>query len=356
MTTPIQSASTKPGPGSDLRLSRICAWLPQVLGRTEFTIEPASADASFRRYFRVGFADNAPSLIVMDAPPGKEDVEPYIEIARMLVDAGINAPHVLARNVAEGFLLLSDLGARTYLMDLIDGKNVDALYGDALAALVQMEKGCTQVNALPPYDQALLLREMQLFPEWFLGRHLEVALSTDEQRALDAVLANLIESALAQPRVFVHRDYHSRNLMIADDARFGRNPGVLDFQDAVHGPTTYDLVSLLRDCYVAWPIERVHAWVRDYRRLALAVGLDVGASETELLQWFDLMGVQRHLKAIGIFARLWYRDGKRGYLNDIPRTLDYIRAVAPNYRTLAPLSELIESKVLPAMARAAGQA
>lgn len=327
-----------------------------MLGRSDFDIAPASEDASFRRYFRVTFANADRSRIVMDAPPDKEDIGPYIKVAQRLVDAGINAPVVIERNLAEGFLLLSDLGSRTYLMDLSAGRNVDTLYADALAALVRMQKGCARVDDLPPYDEALLRREMELFPDWFLGRHLGLTLTSDERRDLDSAFAALIRSALAQPRVFVHRDYHSRNLMITGGESLGPNPGVLDFQDAVHGPIAYDLVSLLRDCYVAWPIERVRAWVGDYRRMAGAAGLNVGESEMQLLRWFDLMGVQRHLKAIGIFARLWHRDGKRGYLNDIPRTLDYIRQVAPHYPELGPLLRLIELKVVPALAAMAGRA
>jgi N-acetylmuramate 1-kinase len=335
---------------ADGRLSRIRAWLPSVLGRADFQIAPASADASFRRYFRVCFEGDALSRIVMDAPPDKEDVGPYIKIARMLVEADVNAPLVLERNLDEGFLLLSDLGSKTYLTDLSAGRNVDVLYGDALAALVQMQKGCTRIDELPPYDKALLLREMGLFPEWFLARHLGLEVSAEERRGLDTAFASLVDSALAQPCVFVHRDYHSRNLMNTDGASCGRNPGVLDFQDAVRGPVTYDLVSLLRDCYVAWPRERVQGWVRDYRRLAMAAGIDAASSEAELMRWFDLMGVQRHLKAIGIFARLWHRDGKGAYLNDIPRTLDYIRAVAPSYPSLAALTQIIDNRVQPALA------
>jgi len=327
-----------------------------VLGRDDFTIAPASADASFRRYFRVRFPDGALSRIVMDAPPDKEDVRPYVNVARMLVEAGINAPLVLEQNPNEGFLLLSDLGSRTYLMDLSVGRNVNALYDDALRALVEMQKGCVGARQLPPYDSELLEREMQLFPEWFLERHLRLTLSSEELQGLEQVFSALIESALSQPRTFVHRDYHSRNLMITDGGKFGRNPGVLDFQDAVYGPITYDLVSLLRDCYVAWPLDRVQGWVSQYYRSARVAGIDVGASETELHRWFDLMGVQRHLKAIGIFARLWHRDGKRGYLNDIPRTLEYVRVVASNYAPLDPLVRIIETKVLPAVAGAAAHA
>jgi len=276
----------------------------------------------------------------MDAPPDKENVAPYIAVARMLVAAGVNAPHVLGQNLDDGFLLLSDLGDRTYLRELTAGHAVDQLYRDALAALVRMQVGCASAAAtLPPYDAPLLQREMELFPDWLLEKHLGIELDDAARATLCAAFTILIDAALSQPRVFVHRDYHSRNLMAID----GENPGVLDFQDAVFGPVTYDLVSLLRDCYIAWPVDRVHAWLRDYRDLAARAGLAVGASEREFLRWFDLMGVQRHLKASGIFARLWHRDGKRGYLQDIPRTLNYVRAVVPLYPELQSFDRLLRS-------------
>jgi N-acetylmuramate 1-kinase len=341
----------------DPRLRRLTDWTKQVLGRDDLDISVASADASFRRYFRVrGLAGVADTRIVMDAPPDKEDIAPYVRVATMLVAAGVNAPRVLAQNSTEGFLLLDDLGNLTYLAALetlskpADTPRIGGLYGDALDALVKMQSGCDAgARALPHYDSALLKREMELFPEWFVNRHLGVALRSDDRALLDAAFAVLIDSALAQPRVFVHRDYHSRNLMVVEQAGHGRNPGVLDFQDAVYGPITYDAVSLLRDCYVAWPLERVHDWLREYRNAARQAGLDVGRSEDEWRRWFDLMGVQRHLKAIGIFARLWHRDGKQGYLKDIPRTLSYIRSVIPAYPELHGLGTLIESSILPAI-------
>jgi N-acetylmuramate 1-kinase len=335
----------------DLRLQQLTVWTRQVLARSDLAISVASADASFRRYFRVTSSGAEPQTwIVMDAPPEKEDVAPFIKVAQMLVDAGINAPRVVAQNLDDGFLLLTDLGNNTYLTELKHDLRSDFLYRDALATLVQMQSRCTLATELPAYDAALLRREIDLFPEWFVGKHLGLTLESAALAGLETAFACLIESALAQPTVFVHRDYHSRNLMISDGAAFGPNPGVLDFQDAVCGPITYDLVSLLRDCYVAWPLERVHRWVREYGALASKEGLAIG-SETQLLRWFDLMGVQRHLKAIGIFARLWHRDGKAGYLNDIPRTLQYIRAVAPNYAELQPLVQLIETAVVPLLPR-----
>lgn len=328
----------------DARRERLTQWSRTVLGRAQLQISVASADASFRRYFRA--TDGGSTWIVMDAPPEKEDTRPYIKIAQMLVAAGVNAPRVLEENLSEGYLLLSDLGNRTYLTDLADSSRADGLYSDAIAALIQMQSGCVARTAeLPPYDDALLKREMELFPEWFVGRHLGIDLSREERAMLDETFAFLSAAALEQPRAFVHRDYHSRNLMVTNGASEGANPGVLDFQDAVFGPVTYDLVSLLRDCYIAWPIERVHAWVREYRAGALKAGLKVGASEAEFIRWFDLMGIQRHLKASGIFSRLAHRDGKFGYLNDIPRTLNYIRALLPAYPELRPFGRFIDTRI-----------
>jgi len=337
-------------PTADPRLEQLTAWARTTLAQPGLGIEVASADASFRRYFRV--RNGADTWIVMDAPPDKENVGPFIAVAEMLVAAGVNAPRILARNLEQGFLLLSDLGNRTYLAELGRQDRADALYEDALAALAGMQAGCAAcVTGLPAYDAALLRREMELFPEWFVQRHLGVEVDTRMRNILDAAFERLIESALAQPRVFVHRDYHSRNLMAtANDLRLGSNPGVLDFQDAVFGPITYDLVSLLRDCYVAWPPEKVSAWALGYRQRALTLGLMGPIDEAQWLRWFDLMGVQRHLKAIGIFARLWHRDGKPGYLADIPRTLSYVRAVLPQYPEFEGLAELIDSRIVGALA------
>ena len=309
-------------------------------------IFPASADASFRRYFRLQRASE--SFIVMDAPPDKEDVGPWLTVAEMLERIGVNAPRVLERNVEEGFLLMSDLGNRTYLAEIEAGGTADALYDAAIDALVAIQaRGAGDAPSLPPYDEALLRREMGLFPEWFIGRHLEIGLDKREVRVLAGTFDRLVTSALAQPRVFVHRDYHSRNLMVCGTDALGPNPGILDFQDAVEGPVTYDLVSLLRDCYVAWPRRWVIGWVDEFRRRATARGVDVGPDDRTFVEWFDLMGVQRHLKAIGIFARLWHRDGKIGYLKDIPRTLNYVYEVSSSHRDLHGLAELIERRVLP---------
>jgi aminoglycoside/choline kinase family phosphotransferase len=340
---------------ADLRLEQLTAWTRTTLSKPQLAIEVASADASFRRYFRA--RSDADTWIVMDAPPDKENVGPFIAVAEMLVAAGVNAPRIVARNIEQGFLLLSDLGNRTYLSELSARERAEPLYRDALAALAQTQSGCAaQVTALPPYDAALLRREMELFPEWFMQRHLGIEVDATLRKTLDDAFELLIESALAQPRVFVHRDYHSRNLMYTGGdpsgapTRYGPNPGVLDFQDAVFGPITYDLVSLLRDCYIAWPQEQVAAWALSHRQRALDLGLMGPVAQDQWLQWFDLMGVQRHLKAIGIFARLWHRDGKRGYLDDIPRTLGYIRAVLPQYPAFKGFAELIDLRIVGALA------
>jgi len=331
----------------DHRLTQLEQWLAGLFGARDFTVTTASADASFRRYFRV--TRGASSWIAMDAPPGKEDIEPYIRISNMLVDIGVNAPRVMERDLAQGFLLNSDLGSRTYLTALDAGTAPDGLYDDAMQALVQIQAhGVTHAQQLPAYTDAILRREMTLFPDWFCERHLQLNLDADDRIALGKVFDVLIAAALEQPRVFVHRDYHSRNLMVSD-GRHGANPGILDFQDAVHGPVTYDLVSLLRDCYVAWPIERVHEWVARFRAVGRAAGVDTGPDHGTFLRWVDLMGIQRHLKAIGIFARLWHRDGKAGYLPDIPRTLNYVRVTSAAYPELQYLQRLIDSRVLPAL-------
>jgi len=319
----------------DNRLETLKDWVGQVLALREYEVRPASADASFRRYFRV--TSNGATYIVMDAPPDKEDMRPFIEIARRLHHLGLNVPEVLEQDLARGYLLLTDLGQRMYLPQLNE-TTVERLYGDALGALVVLQAGIfTDPGFLPEYDEALLRREMELFREWYLGRHLGLTLNAAQTAVLDEAFTTLVRSALAQPRVWVHRDYHSRNLMITP----GNNPGILDFQDAVRGPATYDLVSLLRDCYIAWPLERIEEWALGYQTLALQSGLPVSTDETQFLREFDLMGVQRHLKATGIFARLNHRDGKSGYLHDIPRTLGYVVGVSGRHPELRGLHHLL---------------
>jgi len=321
--------------------------LNTVMDDGEINIAPASADASFRRYFRINtpvsmINDYGDSLIVMDAPPDKENSEPFISISRLLADVGVNVPRVIEADLSQGFLLLTDLGSQPYL-DALTDQTVSALYADALDALLKMQRDVSVEECnLPDYDLALLKREMGLFREWYLRRHCNLLLTVRQQEQLDSVFQLLAEQALVQPRVFVHRDYHSRNLMVTAE----NNPGILDFQDAVVGPVTYDLVSLLRDCYIEWPREQVEQWALAYLHRAADAGifkLTADHSDDVLLRWFDWMGVQRHLKASGIFARLCLRDGKAGYLDDIPRTLSYVSEVCAHYEELAPLYALLES-------------
>lgn len=331
----------------DARFIQLTAWLQKQLASTDFHIEPASTDASFRRYFRVTMQGE--NLIAMDAPPDKEDSHPFVRIAGYLNAMHINAPRVLAENYNDGFFLLNDLGHSHYLA-VLNPHNAPHLYADAMQVLLTMQRsGAVYLRGLPPYDQALLFREMQLFRDWYLQTHLGFALSPAQLDVLDRTYAFLAEQALAQPRVFVHRDYHSRNLMYVQET--GNNPGVLDFQDAVAGPLTYDLVSLLRDCYIEWPRAQVHEWVVDYHRKLQAADMFLAVSQAQFVRWFDLMGVQRHLKASGIFARLNHRDGKPGYLNDIPRTLGYILQVAPDYAELHEFLALLDDLAIPARLR-----
>ena len=325
------------------RLEQLNRWLTKTVGLPSYEIAPASSDASFRRYFRVVF--NGDSRIVMDAPPDKEDSRPFVAIGRQLHAIGLNVPEILAEDLEQGFLLLSDLGTQQYLSALNES-TVDRLYGDALGALAILQTCGPDRGALPPYDEVLLRREMALFPDWYLNTHLGLNLSDSGQAVLDETFSLLVENALAQPQVSVHRDYHSRNLMVSS-----HNPGILDFQDAVYGPVTYDLVSLLRDCYITWPREQVEQWVLSYHDIAIEHGILRGPQEERFLRWFDLMGVQRHLKASGIFARLNHRDGKPGYLNDIPRTLGYVFEVCGRYPELQPFLHLLEEHVAPSLAQ-----
>jgi hypothetical protein len=327
---------------SDSRLADLTRWVFDDLGFAGSRIAPASADASFRRYFRV--TRGRDTYIVMDAPPEKEDLEPFTNVARILLEIGLNVPMVLARESRRGFLLISDLGRRLYLDELVDLGAADRLYADALGALATMQTADhAMARKLPRYDHALLMREMQLMPEWFLRGHLRLQVSAAERAMLDGLFETLAQSALAQPSVFVHRDYHSRNLLVtAED-----NPGILDFQDAVQGPVTYDLASLLKDCYVAWPAARVRAWAAQYREQLLARKFAAGATETEFIRWFDLAGLQRHIKVLGIFARLFYRDGKAQYLGDLPRVLRYTREAAGQYAQTAPFAEFIARRIEP---------
>ncbi len=325
------------------RLEQLKQWLSHGVGLPAFEIEPASGDASFRRYFRVSFAGE--TRIAMDAPPPQEDIRPFMRIAEQLAAIGLNVPQIEAREPDRGFLLLSDLGSRLYLSELNE-ESVERLYGDALGALMTLQACGPGADELPPYDETLLRREMALFRDWLVGRHLGLRLSDSEASMLDAAFDLLAANALGQPQVTVHRDYHSRNLMVHGE----QNPGILDFQDAVFGPLTYDLVSLLRDCYIAWPRARVEEWVLGFHELALQSGVLRDHDEALFLRWFDLMGVQRQMKASGIFARLNHRDGKPGYLADVPRTLGYLVDVAGRYPELHALGDFVESRVLPGLA------
>ncbi|MFP4603193.1 MAG: aminoglycoside phosphotransferase family protein [Halochromatium sp.] len=382
---------------ADERRALLAHWLARELGEDVGPLVPASADASFRRYWR--FAYRGRTLIAVDAPPEHEDSRRFVRLARAFRHAGLNAPEVLAEDLARGFLIVSDLGTRTYLSVLITFQasasasvpvpvpaqpsapalahlvtqspasasaqasaqasvqasvqaqaqdpalawdQADILYGDAIAALVKLQLGLSTAG-LPVYDAAFLRRELDLFGDWLLARRLRIELSEREAQELETLFDRLIENALEQPRVAVHRDFHSRNLMLTTAA----NPGVLDLQDAVSGPLTYDLVSLLKDCYIAWPRARVLGWLDDYAAQAQSAGLLKATDRPKLRRWFDLMGAQRHLKAAGIFARLAVRDGKHGYLADLPRTLGYLQELGPLYPELQPLATLIAQRLVP---------
>jgi aminoglycoside/choline kinase family phosphotransferase len=319
---------------ADLRRDALQAWLQQELRGAPFALTPASEDASFRRYFRVTMADGA-STIAMDAPPEREDCRPFVKVAALLQHAGVNAPRVLAQDLAQGFLLLTDLGTRTYLQEL-NTQNAAGLFADATDALLRWQLA-TRPGELPPYDEALLRREMNLFPEWYVEKHLSKQLAPEQKSALESVFALLVKSALAQPVVYVHRDYMPRNLMVCEP-----NPGVLDFQDAVLGPITYDMVSLVRDAFLSWDEERVLDWAARYWEKAKGKGLPVDPDYGEFWRAFEWMGLQRHLKVLGIFARINYRDGKPKYLADTPRFLKYTRDVAERYAPLRPLARLLD--------------
>jgi hypothetical protein len=314
------------------RATQLNQWLDQ-LGYRNYRLSPASEDASFRSYLRL--ETDADSLIVMDAPPVQEPCDQFIAVAHKLRDAGLSAPEIIAHNSIDGFLVLTDFGNRDYLSQL-SPESEESLYGDALAALLLMQTRIDTTD-LPRYDEALLNREMDLFNDWFLGKLLGISLDREQQATWQSIKQALVENALAQPQVFVHRDYHSRNLMKLET----RNPGILDFQDAVIGPITYDLVSLLRDCYIDWPRKRVDQLALEYYEFARVNDL-VEVKAEQFLRWFNLMGVQRHLKAIGIFSRLKIRDGKSGYLQDIPRTLEYVRYVCADEMSMTGLFSMIE--------------
>lgn len=321
---------------TDPRLNALRTWLrtlPAALGVREQTLRPASADASFRRYFRLDAG--AGTLIAMDAPPEREDSAAYVRVADLLHGAGLNAPRILAQDLAQGFLLLTDLGQQTYL-HVLDEANAAGLYSAAIDALVQWQLA-SRAGVLPPYDEALLARELALFPDWYVGRHLNHTLTERQKAVLAATERLLIDSALAQPAVYVHRDYMPRNLMISEPT-----PGILDFQDAVHGPITYDIASLMRDAFISWDEERVIDWTVRYWERARRASLPIDADFGEFYRAFEWMGLQRHLKVLGIFARINYRDGKPQYLADTPRFVGYVRGVTQRYAQFKPLALLLD--------------
>ncbi|MGB6056522.1 MAG: phosphotransferase [Burkholderiaceae bacterium] len=325
---------------TDVRLLQLRDWLaalPAAQLRLD-TLRPASADASFRRYFRLDTEDGG-TLIAMDAPPPQEDVRPFLKVAALLADTGVSVPRVLAEDAAQGFLLLTDLGSTTYLQQL-NPDSAHRLYLDAIDALVQMQMH-SRPGVLPEYDRTLLSRELALFPDWYVGKHLGLTLDAPQTQQLQQVFDALLANNLAQPQVYVHRDYHSRNLMVLAGDHAG-NPGILDFQDAVYGPITYDLVSLLRDAYIRWDEEMVLDWAIRYWERARRAGLPVNPDIDAFYRDFEFMGLQRHLKVLGIFARLYHRDGKDAYLKDMPLVMEYTRKTAQRYGALQPLLRLLD--------------
>ena len=331
-------------PDQDVRLQHLKVWLDEQLSALFLnqgwglvppaTLTAASSDASFRRYFR--WEGEGRSFIVMDAPPPQENCKPFVDIAQLLRISEINVPEIFAQDLDRGFLLLNDLGNKTFL-DVINSSNADELFKDAIEALLAFQQ-LPMTEPLPSYDVALLRRELELFPEWYVRAHLGVDFNEQQLAAWQRVSGLLIDSALAQPQVLVHRDFMPRNLMLSIP-----NPGVLDFQDAVYGPVTYDITCLFKDAFLSWPEERVRNWLQDYWKLALPLGIPVQRDFEEFLRASDLMGVQRHLKVIGIFARICHRDGKPRYLADVPRFFSYIEAVLARRPELAELGELFSS-------------
>jgi aminoglycoside/choline kinase family phosphotransferase len=321
----------------DERLNHISDWLSHIFGTKKFKIEPASSDASFRRYFRVNH--DGSSFIVMDAPPEHENTDSFITIAEFLFSHHIHVPEIIAKQEELGFLLLTDFGNVAYL-DRLSIRTSDLLYKDALSSLIDIQRIPVSQIALPNYDGTMLQIELDLFPQWFLTTHLNV----DLPNCLENVFTLLINNATDQPHVIVHRDYHSRNLMVTTEFP----PGIIDFQDAVIGPITYDLVSLLRDCYISWPDEKLSQWIEYYFTAINKQGLIENISIDTFIKWFDLMGLQRHLKVLGIFCRLNYRDGKTHYMNDLKLTLEYVLKITARYPELTDFNQFLlnEPKVM----------
>ena len=336
------------------RQQQIENWLRQIHPETNFGLAPASADASFRRYFRVQY-DAAGSVaqthVVMDAPPEREDCRPWLAVQILLQDAGVHVPEVLAQDLEHGFLLLSDLGQVSYLAALkpqsgqVTTQEAHPLYMDAMDTLVRLQSA-SRPGMLPEYDRALLQRELDLFPDWYVAKHLDVRLTDAQRKVMGHAFERILAVNLAEPQVFVHRDYHSRNLMLiaeVEDVNPGTNPGVIDFQDAVYGPLSYDLVSLLKDAYIEWEEEQTLDWLIRYWEKARQAGLPVRDDFGEFHRDYEWMGVQRHLKVLGIFARLYHRDGKDGYLKDMPLVAKYLRQACDRYRELGPLLKLLDT-------------
>ncbi len=321
---------------NDTRRQKLTDWVHQDWPGAR--VEVASADASFRRYFRI--TQDGKTRIAMDAPPEHEDCTPFIDVTRRLRDAAVHAPDIIRQDLTQGFLLLEDFGSTPYL-DVLDEQRADQLYADALSMLIRIQQANPQ--GLPEYNDALLQQEMQLMPTWFLQKHLGITATTQQQKTIDRTFAVISAAVQQQPRVFVHRDYHSRNLMLTEN----NNPGVIDYQDAVLGPITYDLVSLLRDCYISWPADKLKTWALAFKQQAEAAGLMDTVPEATFIQWFDYMGLQRHIKVLGIFARLNHRDGKSAYLDDLPLTLHYVMEVGKKYPLTRPLTELFTAWQIP---------
>ncbi|MBA3022281.1 MAG: phosphotransferase [Gammaproteobacteria bacterium] len=315
------------------RQQQLTDWLSSLFPDQPFTLAPASADASFRRYFRATFADGS-TKVVMDAPPQHENCEPFLHIGKLFEQAGTHVPHVYAQDLAQGFLLLSDLGNTTYLQAL-QTESPKQLYAAATDALIKIQLA-SKPDELPPYDQALLRRELDLFPEWYIGKHLGVTLNDKQKAKLEEVFQRILANNLAQPCVYVHRDYHSRNLMFSEP-----NPGILDFQDAVYGPITYDLASLFKDAYVKWEEADIIDWLIQYWEKARKAGLPVREDFGDFYRDYEMMGVQRHIKVLGIFARLYHRDGKDGYLKDMPLVMEYLHKACERYIDLKPLLNIL---------------
>ena len=315
------------------RQKQLTEWLSSLYPDQPFSLAPASADASFRRYFRATFKDGS-TKVVMDAPPQHEDCKPFLHIGKLFEEAGAHVPHVYAQDLTQGFLLLSDLGNTTYLQAL-DAGNARQLYDQAIDALIKIQLA-SKPDELPPYDEALLRRELNLFPEWYISKHLGVTLSEKQQAKLEEVFARIIKNNLSQPCVYVHRDFHSRNLMVCEP-----NPGVLDFQDAVYGPITYDLASLFKDAYIRWEEAEIIDWLIRYWEKARKAGLPVREDFADFYWDYEMMGAQRHLKVLGIFARLYHRDGKEGYLKDMPLVMEYLHKACERYIDLKPLLNIL---------------